>query len=124
MRCPHVQVQTVLANVRVRIPHVDALEFGNDRIDELKAAVGQLGGVVNAIPVLDRHRPLESQVTDGLLAKRYTEPSVHAILLFWVRILTRVVLGVTSRQMIVHVDRLSSHQTIFGIYNEVVVGIG
>lgn len=109
---PDVQVETVLAQVSVGVPHVDAVEFGDDRVDELKTTVGQLGGVEHALPVVDGHGPLEASLAHRLLSERYAQPRVHPKLLLAGARRATATAAAVQRQVIVHVDCLAAHQTI------------
>lgn len=74
---PDVQVEAVFGDVRVGVPHLLALEPGEVLVALLVAGVGQLGGVEDTVPGVDRHRPPEAQLLDGRLREGDSREDVH-----------------------------------------------
>lgn len=70
LRHPNIEIQAVLRDVRVGVPHLLALEAGEVLIPFLVAAIGERGGVEDVVPRLDGHRPVEAQRPDWRLRER------------------------------------------------------
>lgn len=69
-RRPHVQVQAVLGDGRVRVPHLLAAEPGEHVVALLLARVGQPARLQHALPRIDRDGLLESQLAQRRLRER------------------------------------------------------
>ena len=77
LRYPDVEVQAVLGNIGIRVPHLLALEARKVLVALLETAVGHRARVEDALPRLDGHGLPEAQRPDGRLGKRDAEKDVH-----------------------------------------------
>lgn len=104
LRNPDVQVEAVLADVGVGVPHLLALEPGEILVPLLVARVGQGCGVVHAMPRFHRHGSAEPERADGRLGERYAGEHVYF----------------SSENSLAQ----PSHQTASGLYDERVSVLG
>lgn len=76
-RYPNVEVQTVLGQLGVGVPHLLALETGKVLVSFLVARARQRGGVEHAGPRVHGYRAPEPERAHGWLGERYARVHVH-----------------------------------------------
>jgi len=74
---PNIQVQAVLGELGVRVPHLLANEPGKVLVPLLVARIRQPGGVQHAWPGIDGHRAPEPEMTHRGLGERYARVHPH-----------------------------------------------
>lgn len=56
---PNIQIQAILADIRIRIPHIDTVKFRYDRVDQLITTIRQHCGIQSTVPIFNRDWPFE-----------------------------------------------------------------